>query len=428
MKNLKLLILATLLNTFNQAHAYYSNDSYEGIVTFTGVTRIDDHLTPADTLTYIDQSLVWLAGPLQAAPKISGPKYDAQISILEKFRDSNTGLLLVRYQYTGTFVLENSLKNSVTVRLPYDPANVYTKSTNNCFGHEKYEPSDSLRYAYFWNPVRRGCNLVEGVDYFTVQATVSAKANTQNTFPAYERLINSNGEIRAVVIFGADQDVKGQRSPDNNDDYNAGGYKDTRNFLRSQGFTSQIFPQSVREQECGGVSLAAAPGYVEEYTRQDRGNRVVIRLFWGVANLGQESSAYYCMVKEAVEKGSLLLYSGHSRVGGLQLSDISHFIGQPIIPNKNQYQIYAFFGCSSYGYYNVSYFKAKSSSSDPTGSYNLDILTNGIAGSFYAMGDYNIKTLIPILNWSQHGTKTSWQQIISSYKEAFLTGVNGDEQ
>lgn len=427
MKNLKYVLLAALVWSFSPAKAYYSNDSYEGTVTFTGVAKIDDHLTQADTLVYIHQQLVWLAGPLQAAPKISGPKYDAQITILEKFRDSKTGLLLVRYQYIGTFVLENSLKNSVTIRLPYDPANVYTKSTNLCFGHEKYQPSDSLRYAYFWNPVRKGCNLVEEVDFFTVQGSVVPKPNTQNTFPAYDRIVNQNGEIRAIVVFGADQDTKGQRAPDNNDDYNAGGFRDTRNFLKTQGFSGQIVPQSVREQECGGKSLSAGPGFVEEYTRQDNGKKIVIRLFWGVANLGDESAAYYCMVKEAVEKGSIYLYSGHSRVGGLNLGDISHFIGQPIVPNKNQYQIYAFFGCSSYGYYNLSYFNAKASSADPTGSYNLDLLTNGIAGSFYAMGDYNIKTLSPILNWSARGTKASWQQIINSYKEAFLTGVNGDE-
>lgn len=427
MKNLKLILFATLFLTVAQAQAYYSNDSYEGTVNFTGVAKIDDHLTPADTQVYIKQQMVWLAGPLQAAAKISGPKYDEQISILEKFRDGKTGLLMVRYQYSGTFVLQNSLQSSVTIRLPFDAANIYTKSSDYCFGHEKYPVSESLRYAYFWNPVRKGCSLVDGVDYFTVQGSVAAKPNTQNTFPSYDRLTDRNGELRAVVIFGADQDAKGKLSPDNNDDYNAGGFRDTRSFLKSQGFSGKVVPPNVREQECGGVSIAAAPGVVEEYTRQDNGRKVVVRLFWGVANLGAESAAYYCLVKEAVEKASVMLYSGHSRVGGLNLSDIGHFIGQPIIPNPNQYQIYAFFGCSSYGYYNVSYFKAKATPSDPTGSNNLDLLTNGIAGSFYAMGDYNVKTLAPLLNWSARGSKASWQQIINSYKEAFLTGVNGDE-
>ena len=426
MKNLKYILFVAVLISTSHAEAYYSKDSYEGTVTFTGVAKIDDHLTPTDTLTYIKDQLVWLAGPLQAAKQISGPKYDEQVSIVEKFRDGRTGLLMVRYQYSGTFVLENSLKNSVTIRLPFESASIYPKSNDNCFGHEKYPVSESLRYAYFWNPVRKGCNLVDGVDYFTVQGSIAAKLNTKNTFPSYDRLTTQNGELRAVVIFGADQDAKGRLAPDNNDDYNAGGFRDTRKYLKSQGFSSQVIPANVREQECG-ASVAAAPGVVEEFTRQDSGRKVVVRLFWGVANLGPESNAYYCMVKEAVERSSIMLYSGHSRVGGLQLSDIGHFIGKPIVPASNQYQIYGFFGCSSYGYYNVSYFKAKANGSDPTGSNNLDILTNGIAGSFYAMGDYNIKTLAPILNWSARGTKASWQQVINSYEEDFLTGVNGDE-
>ncbi len=50
--------------------------------------------------------------------------------------------------------------------------------------------------------------------------------------------------------------------------------------------------------------------------------------------------------------------------------------------NPSQYQIYGFFGCSSYGYYNLSYFASKASTADPDGTSNTDIITNGITGSF----------------------------------------------
>lgn len=86
----------------------------------------------------------------------------------------------------------------------------------------------------------------------------------------------------------------------------------------------------------------------------------------GVANLGEESNAFYCIAKEAAERGSVLLYSGHSRVGGLALQYRTDQIGAPIKMNQGQYQIYGFFGCSSYGYYNLSYFAAKASPLDPT--------------------------------------------------------------
>lgn len=420
MKKIKILLVAVLLFSLTKAQAYYSSDSYEGTVTFTASSKIDDYLSAADTLTYINQQLLYLAGPLQAAPKKSGPKHDAQISVLDKYRTQN-GNLMVRYQYSGTFVFHNSLQNTVTIYLPIDFSTIFAKSNDACFSYgEKY------RYAYFWNPVGRGCNLVDGVDYFSVQASIARRPNTTNTMPSYERLTNAQGELRIIAVFGADIDAKGLRSPDNNDDYNTEGYKQTRQYLLSQGFSRTSVPQQVREQECG-KSVAAAPGFVEEFVRQDSARKVVVRLFWGVANLGDESSAFYCMVKEAADKGSMFLYSGHSRVGGLDLSYMSYILGQLIALNPNQYQIFGFFGCSSYGYYNLSYFASKANSSDPTGSRNLDLISNGVAGSFYAMADYNIKTIAPLLNWSQRGQQASWQQIINSYKEAFLTGVNGDD-
>jgi hypothetical protein len=183
-----------------------------------------------------------------------------------------------------------------------------------------------------------------------------------------------------------------------------------------------------RERECGTPKpLAAVPGHVEELTRKDGPRTIVVRLFWGVANIGEESNAFYCMVKEAAERGSVFLYSGHSRVGGLDLQYMSGQIGAPIKMNRDQYQIYGFFGCSSYSYYNLTYFEAKASTADPDGTRNADIITNGVTGSFYAMADFSIKTVAPILTWSAHGRQASWQQIMGSYSKKFLTGVNGDE-
>ena len=102
-------------------------------------------------------------------------------------------------------------------------------------------------------------------------------------------------------------------------------------------------------------------------------------------------------------------------------------IGAPIRMNPGQYQIYGFFGCSSYSYYNLSYFAAKASKADPDGTKNMDIITNGITRSFDAMTDFTVKTVAPILDWSARGSRASWQQIMNSYSKRYLTGINGDE-
>jgi hypothetical protein len=414
-----------LVLTCSSAFAYYSKDSYEGEVTFIGVVEIADD-TPDFLImpSYISRQLLYLAGPLQAAPKKSAAKNDGQIDILEKYRDSKTGKRYVRYRYTGIFVLDNALQDVVKIRLPLNLDDIWERSSENCL-------SWGTRYqiAYFWNPLGKGCQLREGVDYFTADGTITAKrTNTANTAPAYERLTNGNGEIRMVVAFGADHDENGKVAPEKNTDYNATNYRDTRKFLLNQGFSVRTIPVDERERECGTTKpLAASPGYVEEFARKDAGRKIVVRLFWGVANLGDESNAFFCTVKEIAERGSVFLYSGHSRVGGLDLKYMGDQIGSPIKMNYSQYQIFGFFGCSSYSYYNLSYFAAKVSNGDPEGTKNMDIITNGVTGSFYSMADFSIKTMTPIFNWSMRGTKTTWQQIINSYSERFLTGVNGDE-
>ena len=413
------------LLTCSTGFAYYSKDSYEAEVTFTGMVEIAAD-TPDFLITssHVNTQLLYLAGPLGAAARKSAAKSDAQIDILGKQRDSKTGKLYARYRYTGTFVLDNELQDVVKIRLPLDPDTVREHSSDDCFTY-----GSRYRMGYFWNPLGKGCKLVEGVDYLTADGAIVKKlANTTNTTPAYERLTNSNGEIRMVVAFGADYDHKGRLPPDKNDDYNAPSYRDTRKFLLGQGFSVRTIPVDERERECGSAKpLASWPGYVEEFTRQDSGRRIVVRLYWGIANIGEQSNAFFCMAKEAAERGSVFLYSGHSRVGGLDLEYMGTQIGSPIKVNRSQYQIYGFFGCSSYSYYNLSYFASKASNDDPDGTKNMDIITNGVTGSFYDMADFTIKTVSPILDWSARGRKMTWQQITNSYSKRYLTGVNGDE-
>lgn len=413
------------LVTGSTAFAYYSKDSYEAEVSFTSRVEIAED-TPDYILlpSYINRQLLYLAGPLQAAPRKAAAKNDAKVDVLGKQRDGKSGKLYVRYRYTGTFVLDSGIQDVVKIRLPLNLDEVWERSTDKCFSWgEKY------RMAYFWAPLNKGCPLVDGVDYSTEDGTIVARRpNTANTAPAYERLANRDGEIRVVLTFGADDDRNGKSAPDrNNTDYNAGNYRDIRKFLIGQGFAARTVPAGERERECGTTkSLAASPGHVEEFTRKDGARTVVARLFWGVTNIGEDSVAFFCMAKEAAERGSVFLYAGHSRVGLLDLAYMGEQIGTPIRMNKDQYQIYAFFGCSSYSYYNLSYFAAKATSLDPEGTRNASIITNGITGSFGSMVDFTTKTLKPIFNWSARGTRASWQEIMNSYSERFLTGVNGD--
>lgn len=265
--------------TCSPSFAYYSKDSYEGEVIFTGMVEIPDD-TPDSVIkpSYINLQLLYLAGPLGAAARKSAAKSDEQVEILGKHRDAKTGKLNVRYRYAGTFVLDNQIQDAAKVRLPLNPHDVREHSSDDCFTYGSRYPM-----AYFWNPVGKGCKLVEGVHYFTTDATITKKlANTTNTTPAYERLTAANGEIRLILAFGADDDRKGKLAPDKNDDYNAPNYRDTRKFLLDQGFSGRTVPVDQRERECATAKpLATAPGYVEEFTRTDGSRKIVARLSGG---------------------------------------------------------------------------------------------------------------------------------------------------
>lgn len=418
-------LASAVLFACSAAFAYHAKDSYEAEVTFTGRVEIADD-TPDFLIrpSYINRQLLYLAGPLQSAPRKAAAKKDEKIEILGKQRDARTGKLYVRYRYTDTFVLDNDIQDVVKIRLPLHLDDTWERSSLDCFSY-----GAAYHIAYFWNPLGKGCKLVDGVDYFTTDGTIVRKlANTTNTMPAYERLTNASGEIRMVLTFGADDDKNGRIGPAKNTDHGVAGYRETRKFLLDQGFTARTVPAEERERECGTTKpFADSPGFVEELTRKDAGRTIVIRMFWGVANIGDDSNAFFCMAKEAAERGSVFLYSGHSRVGGLDIDYMGNQIGTPIKMNQSQYHIYGFFGCSSYSYYNFSYFAAKATKADPDGTRNMDIITNGVTGSFHAMTDFNTKTLAPILNWSARGRKMTWQQIMGSYSKTFLTGVNGDE-
>src|SRR6185436_6233792 len=157
-----------LLPIASPAFAYYSKDSYEGEVSFTSMVEIAED-TPDFLLqpSYISRQLLYLAGPLQAAPRKAAAKNDAKVDVLGKHRDAKTNKLYVRYRYTGTFVLDNGLQDVVKIRLPLNLDEVWERSSDSCFSW-----GDKYRMAYFWAPLSKGCALVDGIDYLTADGTI----------------------------------------------------------------------------------------------------------------------------------------------------------------------------------------------------------------------------------------------------------------
>ncbi len=325
----------------------------------------------------------------------------------------------------GTFVLENGIKDVVKVRLPLNLDTVWDRSSEHCFSY-----GTTYQYAYFWNPLGKGCQLVEGVDYFTADATIERRhANTTSTLPAYERLTDANGELRIVLAFGADKDDNGKLAVDQEQGLQC------RELPRRAQIPGE--PGLFRADRAGRRAPArlwnaeaprfgAGPGggvHAQGPWPQDR--RPL--MFWGVANIGDESNAFFCMVKEAAERGSVFVYAGHSRVGGLDLE----YMGTPArrahqddprkVPDLRVLRLFEL------QLLQPLLFRRQGLERRSRGNEERRHRHQRRDRVVRDHGGFNIKTIAPILNWSARGTRTTWQQIVNSYSERFLTGVNGDE-
>ena len=128
------------------------------------------------------------------------------------------------------------------------------------------------------------------------------------------------------------------------------------------------------------------------------------------------------LYKKALEEGSVVIYDGHSGLGEyLNIDKIEKKNNFKINFPTQKYQIYFFNSCSSYPYYNATYFDRK------LGTKNLDIITNGLATLFIAIEPSTMPLLKAIDQYMQTGIKTSYQSIISKSDSENLIGINGDE-
>lgn len=145
---------------------------------------------------------------------------------------------------------------------------------------------------------------------------------------------------------------------------------------------------------------------------------IVVRLFFGATGIDEKSKAFHYHFKDSLKNASVMIYDGHSGLGGhLDLEAIAEIEGFRITPNPNRYQIYFFNSCTSYTYYNTLYFTTKvrpKSNVDSKGTKNLDIMTNGLSTLFEVMHDTNMRLIRAIDLYAARNTWTSYQRLATT--------------
>lgn len=317
----------------------------------------------------------------------------------------------ISYSYEDTALFHKDVMriygNKIHFWLPKDVVGIYAKgipaghSKNYCTDEHYNSEGD---FWYFWDPGQEGCPIQDN-DMVRVTANIHKLPSTTNTYPDYNRLYASNGNrrtLKVVVMVGIDEDFR-------QGDIGRASFDGDIDRLVELGYEVES-----RDRRHAAFKKGPNPEY---------------DLDMNVYLVNQMSDQFDELAIDALETADIFVYSGHSGLGGhLAPGRFEDFIGRRIRMPRDKYQIIAFQGCSTYAYYNESYFNLKKSASDPKGSKNLDIITAGIGLSFDSGPGQDAMILDSLLS----GTRHSWQKIIRDVyavdpQSTALHQINGDE-
>lgn len=412
---------------------YYGYDHTEAQLQFTAYIEFSNYQrkpSEAQVRKGIDAQLSHMYGTMENSWYKGVPNEDYAISDIQ-FQSNENGIYRFTYNYKGIVVIQNNENQQYPIILPVNPMQVYNESlksmrrgTNPCTDSHYQEEGD---FWYFWSPYRSGCKLIEGKDFFVVSAEVLRQSNTSTTYPEYQRLIKNN-EIKISIIFGL-YDSENSIDPNKSNDENIDTFHYVKQSLIEAGYQSAVYTD-IEKQKL--FKAKANSFYLEDLTKtvniQGRDLKLTVQISIVDSELSFSSKAFHHVYKDALENSSVIIYDGHSGLGGnLNVSYIESYREFKIKLDKNQYQILFFNSCSSYPYYNNDYFYMKSNSINKKGTKNLDIITAGLSTSVSGSEDANLALIMAIDNWAQGVKSTSYQELINKMDTGNMLGVNGDE-
>lgn len=404
---------------------FYSPTASEYTLSFNFKVELIKQSQPTETeiKTAIDKQVGFLFGSFSNQYRTGVPKADHEVVVTGL--SQNRGAWVANYQYRGT-VLVSSGPTTYSFYLPLNPYTIWTLATSNttsryACGDEHY-PYEKY-FWYFFNPKAYGCPLVENKDYIQVTGQLSLSNNTKQTFPEYERLF-VNQEMTVHILFGMDNSSL-DWNPNSSKDLSAVSYRQLKSVLSKWGYQGRAWTPSEIQQFFGQTGYQTPS--VEEFSKNTSKGTIRYRLFFGSSTI-PDGIGFFKFLNLSIRSSSVMIYAGHSGLGEyLNLDLIQNYAQFKIETDKNRYQIYFFNSCSSYPYYNSQYFNLKKSASDPKGTKNLDIITNGLATLFSSIAPSIASVMYALETYAVQSKKTSYQDIINNANSDNLIGINGDE-
>lgn len=382
----------------------------------------------------IPQTLTYLFGPLTTR-ELGGPKRDQTVKVdWSSAKVSNANVVELTYSYEGTWILSKDLGERFQIPLPYNSSVVFTPRWKKCTDEDPEHQTESF-FWYFWDPRRVGCDHKLDLQYQSATVSVGNETLMQTeTYPEYEKLIQSAGienNLQMTFAFGY---VHDQSSPNPDTDSDAGAYE------------YQKFVRMVRAMK-NSLNLTETPILEKEYMGSVRDDQKI-----GVRFKGKKGGVTLTInVVAAADIDQMELFAksfahdhdgffgwfGHSRVGsGFDANNFKHMVDSnpDYYSISKEYQMIYWAGCNSYSYYSLPFFKFKAAldpSGDPNGTLGLDILGNGLP-SLFSFNAYNANVALKaMINWE---TPTSYQTIVDTLEDyasdrgqRVLVNILGDE-
>lgn len=420
MKKLTSLILILLINITTYAtQKYYGKESTEAILDFDGRIELDSSL---DVNSTIDEQLQHLIGHFHSESfkrgfgytGVLGDQYDYKI-VSQKNIES--GRVQINYHFSGKVNFESKSfgrksKISVPIRLPFALDKVYqlgiVRGKNKCTDSHYNSEGD---FFYFWDPDQRGCPLKnDKVNVVRVNATLKKLPNTKRTYPEYHKLYQKKNLDISVFVGYIDK-------PTAFDDGTI-MFNELSEYLEEEGFSISV------SKEAFSVNRRKGQSHYRVFEKKKRNylgfeQNIRVKLLLADTDISAKDRTFQTYYLDSLLNDDIIAYDGHSGLGAN--------IGADYLEDfklSGSYQILFLNGCSSYPYFNSSYFERKRG-----GTKNLEIITSGQS----TLTSTSFSNMIAFLDTFLKGKTNSYQTILDKIElsngdiETYLMGVNGDE-
>ncbi len=428
-------VLCLLLGT-SSAFAYYGKSATEAMLTYEATIEVKKGTSPVELDAAIQEQISYLMGTFQSASFIDAFKNpgvlgeDNTTKVLGSEPAPEAGRIRYRYKFKGKTVFrKNAFRAGSNVRkipitLPLALDRIYQLGV---VGHENLCTDEHYNsegdFWYFWDPEMPNCPL-RGNDTDVVRVTgkLEKLENTTLTYPEYDRLFgeNGNGSTFEVSIFlGYIDDITRPYSAHRKDDAFL-AMKDVEAYLADNKYDLTMKKDAFRLSEAGEKKGANFYRVYEKPLKVfGKQIKARVKILLADTDINSKDPTFHAFLVPAFENSDVLVYDGHSGLGGnLHLDYLP-----PIKFSKAKYQIFFFNGCSSYPYYNGMFMKAKGRSG------SLDVVTSGLP-TLASTASPNVQAF---LDGFLSGKALSYQKILGDLEKSngeegtYLVGVNGDE-